>query len=100
MGHALQLILCVRRTIKVHVHNGWAPPPPPDNSVPELIVLSCYARHPSAGGPGAPPRRIGYLTRGSSVGQMLGKVTMPTAQRTPTHDSIHEAHESWCDIPT
>ena len=83
MGHALQLILCVRRTIKVHVHNGWAPPPPPDNSVPELIVLSCYARHPSAGGPGAPPRRIGYLTRGSSVGQMLGKVTMPTAQRTP-----------------
>lgn len=76
-GHALQLLLCVRQTVVVRATVGTAPPPPPPEvAVPQLAVLSAYARHPAAGGPGAPPRRSGFVTRRSSLGQVLRFVDM------------------------
>jgi hypothetical protein len=70
-GHALQLLLCAKRTVTVKIGVGVRSPPPPEEVAPELTVLSAYARPPSAGGPGAPPRRAGYLTRRNSIGQVL-----------------------------
>ena len=71
-GHALQLLLCAKRTVTVRMTVGARQRAlPPEEGAPELAVLSAYARHPSAGGPGAPPRRAGYLTRPESIGQAL-----------------------------
>ena len=44
--------------------------------IPELAVLSAYARHPSAGGAGAPPRRVGFLNRRHSVGSLVAYTEM------------------------
>jgi len=84
-GHSLQLLLCSKRTVQVYV--GTTPPPFP-NVAPELAVLSAYARPPSAGGPGAAPRRAGFLNRRQSIGQVLRHVQMqrgrPTLARSVT----------------
>jgi serine/threonine protein kinase len=70
-SHALQLLLCIKRTFIVQVSRGNVPPPVPEVVIPELAVLSVYARHPSAGGPGAPPRRVGFMTQRQSVGKVV-----------------------------
>ena len=70
-GHAMQLLLCVKRRIIVRVSGG-----PPPASVPGLAVLSAYARLPSKERPGAPPRRAGFLNRRQSVGQVVRHVDM------------------------
>jgi len=70
-GHALQLLLCAKRTVTVEIAVGARPRSPAEQGAPELAVLSAYARPPSAGGPGAPSRRAGYLTRPASIGQAI-----------------------------
>jgi serine/threonine protein kinase len=77
-GHALQLLLCSKRTVTVTVSVGPIPPSLPKQETPVLAVLSAYARPPSAGGPGAPPRRTGFVTRRQSVGQVIRFIQRPT----------------------
>jgi len=84
-GHALQLLLCSKRTVAVHVSVGAAAPRLPDQGMPELAVISAYARSPSAGGPGAPPRRAGFFNRHQSVGQIVRHVDMRPGRPPSTH---------------
>jgi serine/threonine protein kinase len=70
-GHALQLLLCAKRTVTVGIAVGARPRPSPEEGAPELAVLSACARAPSARGRGAAPRLWGYLTQRNSIGRAL-----------------------------